>query len=425
LLLVASQPDLFHTPPTSDDVSADRLLGILADFSWYGRRTAVSSYQCAESGSRLPVFVNEFWTSDQRAAHSLHEISYRACFKPQLPAFFIDVLSRPGDTVFDPFAGRGTTLLEAALRDRVPAGCDVNPLSRALIMPRLSPPALPDVHDRLRALSLESDRQLPEDLLTFYHPKTLAAICEVRDYLLAREAADRIDRVDEWIRMVTLNRLTGHSPGFLSVYTLPPNQAVSVKAQQKINVARAQTPPERDYRATIVRKSRALLADVDTGTEERLQHARSRSRYRIGDCTDEYWPNQSIRLVVTSPPFLDVVDYASDNWLRCWFCGIAARDVKISLHATLPEWKHFIERVFHRFSELLQPKGFVVFEVGEVRHGRIRLEETVVPCGVAAGLTPVALIVNDQTFTKTANIWGVRNNAKGTNTNRIIVFQRA
>ena len=35
--------------------------------------------------------------------------------------------------------------------------------------------------------------------------------------------------------MIALNRLTGHSPGFFSVYTLPPNQAVSVKAQRKIN----------------------------------------------------------------------------------------------------------------------------------------------------------------------------------------------
>ena len=41
--------------------------------------------------------------------------------------------------------------------------------------------------------------------------------------------------MDDWIRMVALNRLTGHSAGFFSVYTLPPNQAVSVKSQRKIN----------------------------------------------------------------------------------------------------------------------------------------------------------------------------------------------
>src|SRR4051812_8438972 len=92
-------------------------------------------------GSTIPIFVNEFWTAKQRAAHSLHEISYRACFKPQLPRFFIDRLTGPGEIVYDPFMGRGTTLREAALLSRPPAGCDINPLSAVLIKPRLNPPS--------------------------------------------------------------------------------------------------------------------------------------------------------------------------------------------------------------------------------------------------------------------------------------------
>jgi len=34
-------------------------------------------------------------------------------------------------------------------------------------------------------------------------------------------------------------------------------------------------------------------------------------------------------------------------------------------------------------------------------------------------------MINDQEFTKTANCWGVDNNAKGTNTNRIVVFRKS
>jgi hypothetical protein len=34
------------------------------------------------------------------------------------------------------------------------------------------------------------------------------------------------------------------------------------------------------------------------------------------------------------------------------------------------------------------------------------------------------IIVNKQIFTKTSNIWGVSNNKKGTNTNRIVVFKK-
>jgi len=83
----------------------------------------------------VPYFVNEFWTSGQRQAHALHEISYRACFKPQLPQFFISRLTARRESVYDPFMGRGTTLVQAALQGRRPVGNDINPLSGAADAP--------------------------------------------------------------------------------------------------------------------------------------------------------------------------------------------------------------------------------------------------------------------------------------------------
>ena len=66
----------------------------------------------------------------------------------------------------------------------------------------------------------------------------------------------------------------------------------------------------------------------------------------------------------------------------------------------------------------------MAFEVGEVRGGKIKLEETVIPAAVASGFEPGLVLINAQDFTKTANCWGVNNNAKGTNTNRIVVLRR-
>jgi hypothetical protein len=414
-------------PPDSLIATAARagaaLVRELEAFTWDGRPTRVDTHRCAESGHELPVLTNEFWTSRQRAAHSLHEVSYRACFKPQLPAFFVRRLTAEGDAVYDPFAGRGTTLLEAALHGRRPFGCDVNPISRALAWPRLSPPTLAALEARLAALDLRwSD--LPEPLLAFYHPETLAEICAVRHYLLARQSAGSLDAVDEWLRMVTLNRLTGHSPGFLSVYTLPPNQAVTVEAQRKINARRRQQPPRRPLAAIVRRKSAQLLADADAATRAALGRAGREGRFHVGSCLDAPFADGSMRLIVTSPPFLDVVDYATDNWLRGWFLGIDPGGLAIAVHRRLDDWRRFVAAAFVQFARLLAPGGHVAFEVGEVRGGRVRLEDAVVPCGAAAGLRPVCIVVNDQAFTKTANIWGVSNNRKGTNSNRIVVFAR-
>jgi hypothetical protein len=134
--------------------------------------------------------------------------------------------------------------------------------------------------------------------------------------------------------------------------------------------------------------------------------------------------SNSVSLVVTSPPFLDVVQYADDNWLRCWFLGIDAKSVKLTVPKKLEAWQSAMTEVFRELHRVLKPGGHIAFEVGEVHGGKTKLEEAVLPCGIAAGLSPELILINDQEFTKTANCWGVDNNSKGTNTNRIVLFRK-
>jgi len=402
-----------------DELSGFRQFGKATRFEY---TTVTTDHQGTVS---VPTYINEFWTAKQRAAHSLHEISYRACFKPQLPRFFLTRLTEPGDVVYDPFMGRGTTLLESALLGRIPFGCDANPLSRVLLEPRLEPPALEDVAQRLRTIPLDAVDEFPTDLLVFYHPETLREICALKGYFLRREKHGTLDALDRWIRMVAVNRLTGHSPGFFSVYTLPPNQAVSVESQRRINARRNQTPPRRSVVGLILRKSRSLLSGVDAETRDALSRVSSKALLLTQDAASTpQIASESVRLIVTSPPFLDVVDYAQDNWLRCWFCGIHPEKVPISIYRRLDEWENAMTCAFHEFRRVLVSGGFLAFEVGEVHRGTVKLEEAVIRCGVAAGFEPVLVLINEQDFTKTANTWGIENRKKGTNTNRVVLFRK-
>jgi hypothetical protein len=92
---------------------------------------------------------------------------------------------------------------------------------------------------------------------------------------------------------------------------------------------------------------------------------------------------------------------------------------------TLDEWTGVMASVFRELFRITRSGGYVAFEVGEVRKRTIRLEEYVIPLGITAGFTCDGVLINQQVFTKTSNIWGVKNMASGTNTNRIVIFHKS
>ncbi len=381
-------------------------------------RDAREGAACFEQDG-INYVVREFWTAGQRQAASLHEISYRACFKPQLPAFFIARLTRRGDAVHDPFMGRGTTPVQAALMGRRALGNDINPLSALLTRPRMRPPGLEAIAERLREVPWERGRIMRGDLSAFYHRRTLSQLHALRSWLLRRAPLSKTapDPVDDWIRMVALNRLTGHSPGFFSVRTMPPNQAVSLAVQLKLNERSGLVPPERDVAALILKKSRQLLQDGAPQAEgAAFFTGPAHATPKIAD--------GSVALVVTSPPFLDIVQYADDNWLRCWFAGIDLAKVDIAMHRTEAAWTAMVRAVLVEQARLLRAGGHVAFEVGEVRKGTVLMERLVWQAAEGLPFERLGVLVNQQQFTKTANCWGVANNAGGTNTNRIVLLRR-
>ena len=368
-----------------------------------------------------------FWTAKQRKANRIHEISYRACFKPQLPNFFITQLTEPGDIIFDPFSGRGTTIIEAALLNRPGISNDVNPISKIFVEPRLTPPKLEEIKDRLEEINLDNSEKAEIDISMFYHPKTEGEIIALRNYLYNRAITGTEDHIDKWIRMVATNRLTGHSKGFFSTYTFPPNQAISQEEQKRINKKTGRKPEYKNVKNIILDKSKNLLKNITPEIRDQLANISKNVKFYSEDATSlDNISNDSIKLTVTSPPFLDVVSYSKDNWLRFWFNKIDQKEVekKITILKNLNDWSNFISSVFSELYRITKPDGFVAFEVGEVKSGKIKLDEVVEQIGKNAGFDYILTLINKQQFTKTSNIWGVKNNLKGTNTNRIVLFKK-
>jgi DNA modification methylase len=405
--------------------SLDRNLELFPSAS-SGKATEVDTVTI--HGHKVARYISEFWTSKQRQASSIQEVSYRACFKPQLPHFFIELLTKEGDSVYDPFSGRGTTVIEAGLMGRSVISNDINPLSQILTEARFFIPNLAELKKRLANIRIRKEAKADIDLSMFYHAATEAETVSLRKYLKKRRDSGEEDALDKWIRMVATNRLTGHSKGFFSVYTLPPNQAVSPQSQVEINKKLKQKPEYRDTRKLILRKTRDLLRNVSEKQVHSLRCAGEKAKFLASDARQtNAIRSKSVDLTVTSPPFLDIVDYHQDNWLRCWFNSIDDEEVskKITMSKTLEGWSGVMLGVFRELFRITRDGGCVAFEVGELRNGKIKLDEDVVPLGLEAGFGCEGIVINSQQFTKTSNIWGIKNNQRGTNTNRIVLFHKS
>ena len=122
---------------------------------------------------------------------------------------------------------------------------------------------------------------------------------------------------------------------------------------------------------------------------------------------------------------MDIVHIPKDNWLRCWFNNINTEEIerKITMAGTVEKWSSVMAAVFKSCFEL-QNRGGSPLKLARLEKVLIKLDEYVIELGIKAGFACEGVIINLQAFTKTSNIWGINNNSSGTNTNRIVLFNK-
>ncbi len=411
----------------------------LADQS--GTVAAVATAEILEAGGKggsIPLYVGELWTARQRQMHPIHyAVSYRAAFKPELPQFFIcRYLVNEGlreGIVLDPFSGRGTTVLQSNFSGFRAIGNDLNPVANYIACARQYIPPPERLLARLDRLDLagrlKPERGERERLSPFFHERTLSEILKLRRIIAAN--SNMQDRELAVISLAALSRLHGHSDGFFSAYSFP--QISIMPAAQRRNNDRRGIKPQ--YRSVKERIARKLRSDFFQELPERCHHAATGNRYLQKDARDlSVIAPSSVDLIVTSPPFLDKVNYRADNWLRAWFLHLEEElnHSPLLITADAKEWGIFMADVMREMGRLLKPGARAVLEVGDVRSTRaqetLNLEEILLsflPLKLRRGwLIAEEIWINQQNFTKLANCWHINNNLKGTNTNRCLVLRR-
>ncbi len=369
-----------------------------------------------------------------RWGHSMHSMcSYHGMFPAKLAHYFIQRYSRVGDLVLDPFSGRGTTVLQARVEGRRTIGNDLSPLAFVLSRAKAAPPtwlALMQKIDELESGYKEDlDLDAPEDIKMLYHESTLSQLIYLQRYLFRRAMASW-SQIDFMLAGAIAGILHGgHRVDGTSLYlsiSMPNTFSMSPGYVEKFIRENNLVKIDQNVFERLRDKLARLYLDGLPGPNGSVTN-RDAGDLMLGDTLRA----GSVKLLLTSPPYLDVVNYGTSNWIRLWWLGVdeVARDAgkgRLRLNAKL-DHKHnfsgyleFMRRTFNSARRMLAKDGVAVFVIGDVaepgKDARPLAQEVWEAVGPGTGLRFVAMVEDSlPTGSKVSRIWG---ETKGNATDR-------
>lgn len=298
-------------------------------------------------------------------------------FISQIPATLIGRLSRPGDTVFDPYCGSGTTLVEAQRLGRHGVGVDTNPVSVLISRAKLVPVRSVRISAILRGhlnrfldqrLTLGKIAHATSDaiprtvqLTKWYHPDTAAELKEIWAYIsqLRGPARSLLEFAFSGILMPACSET--RTWGYICDNTRP----------IKYHYVDA-----RGLFCNLVRKLEEAYSSRDSELPPGRSFPLPAATVFHGDSTTvmRNLASDTVDLVVTSPPYFGVVDYVKSQRLSMEWFGHNVEEFRATetgarskrhRAAAYAQYVAELEGAFGEIFRLLKSGGVFAFLVGQ------------------------------------------------------------
>lgn len=319
-----------------------------------------------------------------RWGHSMHTMcSYHGMFPAKVTHQFIQQYSKPGDAVLDPFSGRGTTALQARVEGRRALANDLSPLAYVLTRAKTEPPTWDEANGFVDELekafkgSKPGELDVSPDIRMLYHDNTLAQLYFIRERLLLKE-------ITTWSRseFMLAGSLAGIMHGgwrrdgtsqYLSI-RMPNTFSMSPAYVEKFIRENGLQKLDQDVFERLRDKLARLYLDDNIGESGVVHHADAASLLSSAKLAEG-----SVDLVVTSPPYLQVVNYAQSNWIRLWLLGVdevgreqgegrKRLDAVLDHRHTYESYCDFMRRTTLGVQRVLKKDGVAVLLIGDVKY---------------------------------------------------------
>lgn len=276
---------------------------------------------------------------------SLHSIGpYVGRMKPSLAHWLVRICSETGDVVLDPFCGIGTVPLEADLLKRHAIGVELNPYALVVAKAKFDRKSLTEQIEWLRQVRLDIDSvdlaAIPNAIKQFYDERTLRELFALKEKI--KEASNI------FLLACLLAISHGHRPQYLSSVTgyIVPHKKAKNRPVYKPVIPKMIQKVKRMYTSSFPKQTSSEIIN--------------------GDARKLPLKDETVNVVISSPPYYSTIDYLDSNRLRLAILGVEEqRTLKSELIQHAKSYLENMEKVGLELYRVLKPRALCVFVLGD------------------------------------------------------------
>jgi len=399
--------------------------------------------------------VNKYKNINSRLFSKIHQMTaYLAMFPPNLPHSLIKDYSDKGDIVYDPFCGRGTVVFEACRLGRIGVGNDLNPLAYILTQAKANLPSKDSIIKRINELEKDYTKpdisNIPEEIRMLFDTETTLPQLEYLKQTLSKRR-----KIDIFILAVLTGILHGKmrkdgtsiycSIDMPNTFSMSPNYVKNFI--QKHNLV----PPKQNVFSLLKDRIETIFNIKQEYLEYQSLDSYVKGKVFNVDAIEatkkviQNFGKNSVKLIITSPPYLKVINYGKYNWIRLWLLDEnkelvdkkvtlyhKLQNQKLSDNMNLEEYSKYMFKLFNSWKDILRDDGYAFVVIGDVKSNNSTLNlakttwENIEKMG-GCGLKLVDILEDDIESNgkqvKVTKIWG-KKKGDATKIDRILILRK-
>lgn len=319
----------------------------------------------------------------------LHSIcSYLAMFPAKVPREYIEKYTKENDIVYDPFSGRGTTTLEAIRLNRRAFSNDLSPLAFVLTKAKTFPVSIKSAKSKVKKLEKEYkewdskieinfNNSFYKEIGVFYSKNNLKQLIFLREKIGKNWSKN--GKVDNYILAILLGIFHGKTKvdgtsSYLSVsmpngYSMSPNYAKNYIAKNNLKLI------ENNVFEKIIERIEKKPNFFIKNNNNKV--------FNKDALTSSKFIRENPKLIFTSPPYLNIVKYVSQNWIKFWLLGFEKEQTKENIvddFHNVNSYEIFLTNFLIEMEKIMNKETILVLVIGDVKNFYINnLMDKIIP----------------------------------------------